>query len=77
MSSDYQATLDQAHEIGASKANDKQLTAMFCESTLQILCGAVSPELVFNGAQAKNMTSRELMHLAGTDPDAVADLMWV
>lgn len=73
----YENTLKSAKKTGASRANNEEMIALFCAGPLQTLCGAVSPELVFQGAQTKNLTYSELAHLAGTDAKAVADLMWV
>lgn len=76
MSLEYHETLKSARAVGASNANDAEATALFCESVLQQLCGAVSPKLVFDGAQAQELSFIELTRLAQTDPMAVADLMW-
>lgn len=74
---DYTAALKQGKAVGASQATDSQAMALFCESSIQILCGAVSPALVWEGAMKKGLTVTELGKLASTDPGAVADLMWV
>jgi hypothetical protein len=50
--------------------------ALFCEYDVQIVVGAVAPKLVWEGAQRRGMTARELARLAGTDPIAVGELMW-
>lgn len=50
-------------ETGAAHATDAQLMAMFCEDTLQILVGAYSPRLVWEGAQKAGMDTRELLKL--------------
>ncbi|NUS82694.1 MAG: hypothetical protein HOY75_08070 [Streptomyces sp.] len=73
----YQAALDAGHEIGARRADDNALMALFCAGPLQTLVGAVSPELVWDGAQAKNLTTRDLATLANSDALAVSDLQWV
>ncbi len=73
---DYQAALRRGRKVGASKAEDADLMAMFCESDIQLLVGAVSPQLVWEGAMKKGLTSSELAALASTNPGAVADLMW-
>lgn len=71
----YREALKSANKVGIMAATDAQFMASFCDSSIQILCGAVSPELVWEGAQKKGMTTRELSHLASTDPRAVAELM--
>lgn len=73
----YKDALATGKRVGASHADDVSLMALFCDSSLQILCGAVSPELVFNGAQKKGMTTRELTSLVSSDKNAVHDLMWI
>lgn len=75
--STYARTLATARTLGAAKASDAGLIALFCASpSLHQLCGAVSPTMVFDGAYAKGLTYREFMHLVAKNPDAVADLMW-
>jgi len=49
---------------------------MLLETSIQILCGAVSPKLVFEGAQKKGMKAKEVMALAHKDPGAIEALMW-
>lgn len=73
----YEETLKSAKAVGASRANNEEMLALFCAGPLQTLCGAVSPALVFAGAQAKNLTYSELAGLAATDPMEVSELMWV
>jgi hypothetical protein len=73
----YENTLKAAKAVGASHANNEEMLALFCAGPLQTLCGAVSPALVFQGAQAKNLTYSELAALAATDPMEVAELMWL
>lgn len=74
---DYEEALAEANEVGASNASDAGTMAQFCDSNIQILCGAVAPKLVWEGAQKAGRTFKELTLLAGTDPVAVAELMWV
>jgi hypothetical protein len=71
----YAAALAAAKRVGASRADDAGLMALFCESSIQLLCGAVSPQLVWEGAQLKGLTTKELMDLA-QDPRAIDDLQW-
>lgn len=73
----YEATLASARVAGAATASDPELMALFCDGSLQLLVGAVSPKLVWQGAQAKGLSSRDLARLAGTDALAVSDLQWV
>ncbi|MEW9530663.1 hypothetical protein [Microbispora sp. NPDC049125] len=72
----YAQELAKARKVGAKHASDAGLMAMFCADTLQLLVGAASPQLVWEGAQAKGMTALELAKLANDNPAAVHDLMW-
>lgn len=73
----YENTLKAAKAVGASRADDAQHMALLCDGSLQILCGAVAPSLVWQGAQKKGITTSELAEMAATRPMDVADLMWV
>jgi hypothetical protein len=75
--SPYREALAAADKTGVSRATDAQLMATFCASSIQIVCGAVSPELVWDGAQKSGLTTLELARLASTDPRAVEELMWL
>lgn len=70
----YDNTLKTAREIGARRANDAQLMALYCAGPLQHVAGAVSPRLVFEGAQKSGLTTKQL---AALDSMAVSDLMWI
>lgn len=72
----YEDVLKSAKRVGASNCNETQLLAWVCAG-LQMSCGAVSPKLVFEGAQKKGLTAKEITKLAHDDPLAVAELMWV
>jgi hypothetical protein len=74
--STYEQELAAACHVGSAHATDPGLMAQFCSSALQTLVGAVSPRLVWEGAQGKGLSTRELADLCHTDPTAVADLMW-
>jgi hypothetical protein len=72
----YAETLAATRKVGAAHATDAQLMALFCDAPLQTLVGAVSPQLVWEGAQHTGMTSAELAKLCADDLGAVAELMW-
>lgn len=74
--STYAEALEAARIVGTGKADDAGAMAQFCEANIQLLCGAVSPRLVWEGAQRKGLTFLELGRLAAKDPAGVADLMW-
>jgi hypothetical protein len=75
--SEYQKALKAANKVGSSQATDAGVMAQFCATSLQILVGAASPELVWEGAQKSGMTALQLAKLANKNPHAVHDLMWV
>ena len=73
----YQEALKRGRKTGVSKAGTAEAIAMFCESNVQILVGAVAPELVWTGAMAKQLTFLEFGRLCGGDPMAVDALQWL
>jgi hypothetical protein len=73
----YDHELAAANKAGAANATDAGVMAQFCATSLQILVGAASPRLVWEGAQKKDMTAAELAKLATQNPAAVHDLMWL
>lgn len=73
----YDKALAKAEEVGYKHAEDAGLMAGFCASGLQYAVGAVSPRLVWEGAQKSGMTTLELCRLAGKDPMAVEALQWL
>lgn len=73
----YAAALEAGHRIGARRADDAALMALFCESPLQILVGAVSPQLVWEGAQAKELTTRQLAAMANRGWREIDALQWI
>ncbi len=72
----YDAALARAKRDGASRCDDKALMASFLDGSAHILIGAVSPRLVWQGAQARGLTTQELTQLIHLDPLKAADLMW-
>ncbi|MEV7684047.1 hypothetical protein AB0O64_36760 [Streptomyces sp. NPDC088341] len=73
----YAQALAEAEQHSVSKCSDPALMASLCDGPLQTLVGAVAPQLVWEGAQKKGLTSKELLHLCHTDPLAVSELMWL
>jgi hypothetical protein len=73
----YKAALAAGQRIGARRADDNALMALFCDGPLQRLVGAVSPELVWDGAQKQQLTMQQLAALANSDVMAVSDLQWL
>lgn len=73
----YAAALIAGDKAGAVDSTDAQLMAGFCEDVMQILVGAFSPRLVWEGAQKAGMTALELHNLcAAKDLRALDDLQW-
>lgn len=72
----YKQALAVAREVGAKHADDPGLMALFCAGPLQTLVGAVSPELVWDGAQRAELTTTQLSALCLRDVMAVSDLQW-
>jgi len=56
--------------------SDAAEMAAFCDGPLQTLVGAVSPKLVWEGAQKSGVTTRELAALC-RNALAVSDLQWL
>lgn len=73
----YESALTRGERVGASRADDVALMALLCNAPLQSLCGAVSPQLVWEGAMATGVTSGDLARMAAKDPAAVEELMWI
>lgn len=73
----YAAALISGARTGMSHATDAELMAAFCESVLQLVVGAVSPRLVWEGAQARGMTTQDLAKVAhARDLDTLDDLQF-
>lgn len=73
----YKQALAEAKRLGASRCSDAAVMAVYCEGALQIIVGAASPQLVWEGAQKSGMTARDLTEMAVKDPIAVHELMWL
>jgi hypothetical protein len=73
----YAQALKATRATGTMQLTDPQHMALFCDSSIQILLGAVSPQLVWEGAQKSGLTTQELAKLIHDDPDAARDLMWL
>jgi hypothetical protein len=73
----YQEALAAGKKVGARRAPDAALMALVLDGAAQLLLGAVSARLVWEGAQAKGLTTQQLMLLIHDDPIAASELMWV
>lgn len=72
----YEQALAEAKAKGVGRCSDAAAMAQFIEANAHTVIGAVSPQLVWEGAQRKGMTFLELGRLCGRDPMAAAELMW-
>jgi hypothetical protein len=73
----FEEALAEATAKGVGRCSDAAAMAYFCEHTLQHIVGAVAPQLVWDGARAKDLTFKELGRLANSDVMAVSELQWV
>lgn len=73
----YAEAVKRCAKVGAANADDAAVMASYCETTLQLMVGAASPQLVWEGAQKSGMTALELARLCLESPAAVHDLMWL
>lgn len=74
--SEYREALNRVALVGSSRASDPEVMAQFLESSAHILLGAVSPELIWNGATSRGMSCSELARMVHSQPDQARDLMW-
>ena len=72
----YRDALREARTAGAAHATDAAEMALFCAGPLQLLAGAVSPRLVWEGAQRRGLTTDQLAAMCLRDAGAVAELQW-
>jgi len=82
LAADYEVTygkaLARARADGAAHCDDAALMAGLLAGACTILIGpGANPRLVWKGAQAKGMTTRQLAELIHEDPVKAADLMFV
>lgn len=68
--------VDAGMAAGASHATPHQLLAGVLESTAQIMLGAVSPKLIFQGCLREGITARQVVDLMVHEPKRVEELQW-
>lgn len=73
----YEQALAAARRVGAAHADDAGQIAGLCDSTVQILCGAVAPRLVYDGAIKKGLTAVEFSRLLADDCAAIEALQCI
>lgn len=73
----YEEALVRGKKTGAARCDDSALMTLFCDAPLQTLVGAVSTELVWEGARKRELGSKDLAKLCHDDPMEAAELMWL
>jgi len=73
----YQEALAEARSQGLARCSDQAAMASFCDGCIQILVGAVSPRLVWEGAVTKGLTLTQLAELVHRAPIEVGELQWL
>ena len=59
----YEQALKAGKRKGAAASSDAELMAVTIDSTAQILAGAVSPKLIWEGAQLRGLTTAQVLDL--------------
>ncbi len=59
----YAKALIAGWKVGRANATDAQAMAMYCEDIMQLMVGAFSPRLVWEGARKAGLTTLELASL--------------
>lgn len=74
---DYAEALIALDEVGPTDATDGQNMAGFCEDVMQLMVGAFSPRLVWEGAQKAGLTTLQLHKICHRkDLAKLDDLQW-
>ncbi|KMS74200.1 hypothetical protein ACM01_14865 [Streptomyces viridochromogenes] len=73
----YAEALAAATKAGVRHTDDAGLMALFCADSLPHLVGAVSSQLVWEGAQHRGLSTADLVSLCAKDVMAVEELQWV
>ena len=74
---EYEQALMEAERTGLARCGDAAAMAAYCEASLQLVVGAVSPRLVWEGAQKRGLTYKELVKWSADHPMRVVDLQWI
>lgn len=77
MKDTYEAALKRAKDKGVGRCDDAALMAHFCMHNIPTLVGAVSPQLVWEGAQTKELTTKQLAAMANRGWREVDALQWI
>lgn len=71
----YKSALKAGYKVGAANAEGDAELALACQG-IQLLAGAVSEELVYEGARKRGLTGNQLLKMATEHPLEVEKLMW-
>jgi hypothetical protein len=74
---EFAAALQREASMGSGRCDDAAAMAGFLDSCAQILLGAVSARLLWEGAQHVGLTNLEMAYLIHNSPAVATDLMWV
>lgn len=72
----YDEALKEAKTAGVSRCSDQAFMASFLNGNARLLLGAVSPRLIWEGAVATGIGSKEMTRLVAAEPEKARDLMW-
>lgn len=72
----WEQALAEAKEKGVGRCSDHAAMAAFCDVNITYIVGAVSGQLIWEGAMRKGLSFKELGRLASRDPLACSELMW-
>lgn len=73
----WEQALTEAKEKGVARCSDHAAMAAFCDANITYIVGAVSGQLVWEGAMKKGLSFKDLGRLANRDPLACSELMWL
>jgi hypothetical protein len=73
----FAAALQREADLGSGRCDDAAAMAGFLDGCAQTLLGAVSPRLLWEGAQHVGLTSMEMASLIHGNPAMAMDLMWI
>jgi hypothetical protein len=73
----FAAALQREADKGPAQCDDPAAMAGFLESCAQIILGAVSPRLLWDGAQHVGLTNLEMAALINDAPAVAMDLQWI
>lgn len=73
----FAAALQREADTGSGRCDDAAAMAGFLDGCAQVLLGAVSPRLLWEGAQHAGLTNLEMATLVQLHPAVAMDLMWV